>query len=125
MSRVLEPGQRKQQCRTVNHGASLQLTALGTNSMSRPRASNLGAAPVKYQEPASLCWATNISVLGHQLVFCEGLCPGIRVAQYDDLELSFTSDVTCDVTCDKSAGPPRLRGQRSLCLRGVSGAQQT
>jgi len=89
--------------------------------MSRPRASNLGAAPLKYQEPASLCWATNISVLGHQLVFCEGFCPGIRGAQYDDLELSFTGDVTCD----KSAGPPRLRGQRSLCLRGVSGAQQT
>ena len=28
---------------------SLQLTALGSNSMSRPRASNLGAAPLKYQ----------------------------------------------------------------------------
>ena len=62
-----------------------------------------------------------ISVLGHQLVFCEGFWPGIRGAQYDDLELSFTGDVTCD----KSAGPPRLRGQRSLCLWGVSGAQQT
>src|SRR5665647_1546883 len=38
--------------RSIMARGSLQLTALGTNSISRPRASNLGAAPLKYQEPS-------------------------------------------------------------------------
>jgi len=47
-----ESGQREQQCRTVNHGSWLSSAdVLGTNSMSRPRASNHGATPLKYEEP--------------------------------------------------------------------------
>ena len=87
----------------------------GIDSSARPLKAN--PRPIRLEHRNS----PGISVLGHQLVFCEGFSPGIRGAHYDNLELS----VFGDVTGDKSAGPVRLRGQRSLCLRGVSGAQQT
>ena len=47
-----EPGQHKQQCRTVNHGPWLSSSdVVGTKSMLRPRTSHDGAAPLKYREP--------------------------------------------------------------------------
>ena len=47
-----EPGQREQQRRTVRHGSwPLQLDGVRTTSMSRQRASNAQATPLKCEEP--------------------------------------------------------------------------